>query len=140
MHTVASPAVAYLLFVIGLALIVFELFTAGVGVAGVVGAGCVRARLLRARRPARPVRSASRCWSLAMFGFAVDVQTGVPRVWTGIGTVAFAAGSLLIYDGITLSWITLLVAVVGMVLVMIAGHAGDGAHPLLDADRSGGTG
>ena len=39
MHTVASPPVAYLLFVIGLALIVFELFTAGVGVAGVVGAG-----------------------------------------------------------------------------------------------------
>ena len=39
MHTVASPPVAYLLFVIGLALLLFELFTAGVGVAGVVGAG-----------------------------------------------------------------------------------------------------
>ena len=34
MHTVASPAVAYLLFVIGLALLLFELFTAGVGIAG----------------------------------------------------------------------------------------------------------
>jgi membrane-bound serine protease (ClpP class) len=42
-------------------------------------------------------------------------------VWTGIGTVAFAAGSLLIYDGIVLSWITLLVAVVGMVAAMIGG-------------------
>ena len=41
MHTVSSPPVAYLLFVIGLALIVFELFTAGVGVAGLVGAGCL---------------------------------------------------------------------------------------------------
>ena len=39
LHTVASPAVAYLLLTLGLALIVFELFTAGVGVAGVVGAG-----------------------------------------------------------------------------------------------------
>ena len=35
----ASPAVAYLLLLIGLALLVFEFFTAGVGIAGVVGAG-----------------------------------------------------------------------------------------------------
>ena len=40
-HTVASPAVTYLLLLIGLALLVFEFFTAGVGVAGVVGATCV---------------------------------------------------------------------------------------------------
>src|SRR3954469_18496413 len=39
MHTVASPSVAYLLLVIGLLLMVFEFFTAGVGVAAVVGAG-----------------------------------------------------------------------------------------------------
>ena len=37
-HTVASPPVAYLLFLIGLALLIFEFFTAGVGIAGVVGA------------------------------------------------------------------------------------------------------
>ena len=41
-------------FVIGLALLIFELFTAGVGVAGVVGAGCLRPRLLRPGRAARP--------------------------------------------------------------------------------------
>ena len=34
LHTVASPPVAYLLFTIGLALLIFEFFTAGVGVAG----------------------------------------------------------------------------------------------------------
>ena len=39
-HTVASPPVAYLLLLIGLALLVFEFFTAGVGIAGVVGAVC----------------------------------------------------------------------------------------------------
>ena len=39
-HTVASPPVAYLLFLVGLALLIFEFFTAGVGIAGVVGAGC----------------------------------------------------------------------------------------------------
>ena len=40
-HTVASPAVAYLLLLVGLALLVFEFFTAGVGLAGVVGASCL---------------------------------------------------------------------------------------------------
>src|SRR5690606_16559109 len=30
-HTVASPPVAYLLFVIGMALLLFELYTAGIG-------------------------------------------------------------------------------------------------------------
>src|SRR5690606_385250 len=38
-HTVASAPVTYLLLAIGLGLIVFELFTAGVGIAGLVGAG-----------------------------------------------------------------------------------------------------
>ena len=37
-HTFASPPVAYLLFTIGMALLLFELFTAGVGIAGMVGA------------------------------------------------------------------------------------------------------
>ena len=41
MHTVASPAMAYLLVVIGAALLIFEFFTAGVGIAGFVGAVCL---------------------------------------------------------------------------------------------------
>ena len=73
MHTVASPAVAYLLLAIGLALLVFELFTAGVGVAGVVGAGsfvlsCYGLAVLptnwwgvRADRPVDSWRSPSTC-------------------------------------------------------------------------------
>ena len=40
MHTVASVPVAYLLFAIGLSLLVFEFFTAGIGIAGSVGAIC----------------------------------------------------------------------------------------------------
>jgi membrane-bound serine protease (ClpP class) len=120
LHTVASPPVAYLLFVIGLALIVFELYTAGVGVAGLVGAGSlVLGCYGLAALPTNP-------WGiglllLAMFGYAVDVQTGVPRVWSGIATAAFVAGSVLLYDGLSLSWVTLLVAVVGMSLAMLGG-------------------
>jgi membrane-bound serine protease (ClpP class) len=120
MHTVASPAVAYLLFSIGLCLLLFELYTAGVGVAGVVGAGCVvLGSYGLVALPTRPLGVALLLF--AMFGYAVDIQTGVPRVWTGIGTVSFAFGSLLLFDGVSVSWITLLVAFVGITLAMLAG-------------------
>ena len=120
MHTVASPAVAYLLFVIGLALLLFELFTAGVGVAGVVGAGSVILGCYGlASLPTRPVAVA--LLLIAMFGYAVDVQTGVPRAWSGIATVAFVLGSVTLFDGLSVSWITLLVAITGMTLGMLAG-------------------
>ncbi len=120
MHSVASPPVAYLLFVIGMALLLFEFFTAGVGVAGVVGAGafllgCYGLGVL----PTRPIGVALLVF--AMFGYAVDIQTGVPRVWTGIATVAFVVGSLTLYDGISLSWITLLAGIIGMTIAMLTG-------------------
>ena len=120
MHTVSSPPVAYLLFAIGLALILFEFFTAGVGVAGLVGAGClVLGCYGLAALPTNPVGIGLILF--AMFGFAIDVQTGVPRVWSGIATVSFTVGSVVLYDGLSLSWITLLVAIVGMAVAMIAG-------------------
>src|SRR5918996_1675545 len=90
MHTVASPAVAYLLFVIRLAVL-----------------------------PTRPIGVA--LLLLAMFGYGVDVQTGVPRIWTAIATASFVLGSLLLFDGVSVSWITLLAAFVGMTLAMYAG-------------------
>jgi len=119
-HTVASPPVAYLLLTIGLALMIFELFTAGVGVAGVVGAvsfvlACYGLVVL----PTRP-------WAVAlivlsMVAFAVDVQTGVPRFWTMAGGVMFVVGSIGLYDGFPLSWITLLVAFIGVALTFGTG-------------------
>ena len=83
-HTVASVPVAYLLFVIGLSLLVFEFFTAGVGVAGVVGVVCMV--LACYGLGVLPVRG----WALAalilsMVCFAVDVQVGVARFWTAVG-------------------------------------------------------
>ncbi len=120
LHSVASPAVAYLLFVAGGALLVFELYTAGVGVAGVVGAvsfllGTYGLGVLPAR-----------WWAVALvlvafFGFAVDVQTGVPRVWSVIAAVSLLVGSLGLYEGLSLSWITLLAGVVGLTLAMVSG-------------------
>lgn len=119
-HTVGSPPVAYLLFLIGLALIVFELYTAGVGIAGLVGAGAfVLSCYGLAVLPTRP-------WAIALlvlsvFGFTVDVQTGVPRVWSAIGVVALVVGSLALYDGQSLSWIALGVGILGLPLFMIGG-------------------
>jgi membrane-bound serine protease (ClpP class) len=121
MHTVASPPVTYLLLAIGLSLLIFEFFTAGVGVAGVVGAGCVV--LAGYGLGALPIS----WWALtvllaAFFGLAIDVQTGVPRAWTGIGLVLFAVGSLFLFrDGLRPSWITLLAGIGGVALAFVVG-------------------
>jgi membrane-bound serine protease (ClpP class) len=124
-HTVASPAVAYLLLLIGLALLVFEFYTAGVGIAGVVGAGAtILACYGLAALPARG-------WALglivaAMIAFAVDVQVGLPRVWTGLGVMLTIVGSWYLFEelpGTSLrpSWITLIAGVGGIMLTFIVG-------------------
>lgn len=119
-HTVASPPVAYLLLVIGASLLVFELFTAGVGVAGMIGVGCL---LLAAYGLAvLPTRT----WALVLLclafpAFAVDVQTGVPRFWTAFGVVALVVGSIAVFEGGPPSWITLLAGIIGVLLAMLGG-------------------
>jgi membrane-bound serine protease (ClpP class) len=120
MHTVASPPVTYLLLTIGLALLIFEFFTAGIGIAGAVGAvclvlGCYGAVAL----PTRPWAFA--LLILAMLAFAVDVQTGVPRFWTGVGVVSYVVASVFLYDGLSLSWVTLLAGIGGVLLAFLAG-------------------
>ena len=119
-HTVASPPVAYLLLVIGACLLVFELFTAGVGVAGMVGAGSlVLAAYGLAVLPTNTWALVVLC--LAFPAFAVDVQTGVPRFWTGVGTVALVVGSVALFADGPPSWITLLAGIVGTLLAMLGG-------------------
>ena len=124
-HTVASPAITYLLLLVGLALLVFEFFTAGVGVAGVVGAGAlVLACTGLAALPARG-------WAVglivaSMLAFAVDVQVGHPRFWTAVGIVGTVIGSVWLFEslpGATLrpSWITLLAGIGGTVLAFVVG-------------------
>ena len=98
MHTVASPPMAYLLFVIGLALLIFEFFTAGVGIAGVRRRGVPDPRLLRPGRAARRDRCAVALLLLSMLAFAVDVQVGIPRLWTGVGIVLFIIASWFLYE------------------------------------------
>lgn len=119
-HAVASPSSAYLLLSIGLALLVFELFTAGVGVAGIVGATCfVFGCYGMVTLPTRP-------WALAFVvlafaALAVDVQTGVPRFWTAAGLGLYLLGSLALFDGVSMSWITLVAGLGGVALAFLSG-------------------
>jgi membrane-bound serine protease (ClpP class) len=120
MHTVASPSVAYLLLVIGLLLMVLEFFTAGIGVAAVVGAGCI---VLSAYGlwvlPIRPF--AVVLLVVAVLGFAIDVQAGSPRFWTAVGTVCLVLGTVLLMRGPSISWLGMVVGVGGTALFMVAG-------------------
>lgn len=120
-HTVASPPIAYLLFITALALLIFEFYTAGVGLAGVIGAGCLI--LACYGFGALPIRG----WALAvivasMVVSAVDVQVGIPRFWTGVGLVGNLIGALWLYrNGLSLSWVTLSVGMLCIALAFIVG-------------------
>jgi membrane-bound serine protease (ClpP class) len=119
LHTVASPSVAYLLLMAGLVLIVFEFFTVGIGVAGGAGAGfVVLAAYGLAVLPTRPIAVA--LLALGMAGFGIDVQTGAPRVWTGVGAVSLVAGTWLLYDGVGLPIVTSVLTLLGVALFMLA--------------------
>jgi membrane-bound serine protease (ClpP class) len=97
-HTLDTPWVAYFLFVAGLSLMLFEFFTAGVGVAGVVGAvALVGSSFGFSHLPVAP-------WALGLlvlgiFGLAIDLQAGGLGPWTFIGGGALIAGSIWCYDG-----------------------------------------
>lgn len=119
-HTVASPEITYLFFTGGLALLLFELFTAGVGIAGVLGlfmtlAGTYGLAML----PFRPLGLA--CLVLAFLAMAVDIQTNLPRAYTVVGLALFVAGTFLLWDGVTMSWVTGAVGIVGAFLYAYLG-------------------
>ena len=124
-HTVASPSSAYLLATIGLALLLFEFFTAGIGVAGLVGA--VTLLLGTAGFGALPINGpALTLFVLAFLAFAVDVQVGVPRFWTATGMVLYVLSSFMLFgtvDGTNLrpGWLTLATCIIGVALTYVVG-------------------
>ena len=119
LHAVTTPSVAYVLLLIGLSLVVFELFSAGIGVAAGVAAVCL---LLSSyglgALPTRPVGLV--LILLAVVGYAVDVQAGSPRAWTAIATLALVVGSLLLYDDQRVPLHIAALALVGIVLFMVS--------------------
>ena len=125
LHTVASPPSAYLMLTIGLALLIFEFFTAGIGVGAVVGAVCLVLGCMGIG--ALPMSGIGVGLLLAsMVAFAIDVQVGVPRFWTGVGLFFYTIASFTMFrsvDGLNMrpSWITLLVGIGGIALTFVAG-------------------
>ena len=122
MHTVASPPVAYLLLISGLALSLFEFFSIGIGIAGVIGA--ISFSLSTYGLAILPFRT----WALvliifSMFAYAIDIQTVVPRVWTLIGQISFTLGTIFLYPAanVQMSWIPMSVGIIGMLVLMARG-------------------
>lgn len=120
LHAVSSPSVAYLLLLVGLLMFVFELFTAGVGIAaavGIISLGLAAFGL--GALPTRPLGLA--LIVLAIAGFSIDTQAGAPRLWTGIGTVALVAGSLLLFDGLAIPLATMVLVIAATLVFVISG-------------------
>jgi membrane-bound serine protease (ClpP class) len=119
-HTLDTPWVAYFLFVAGLSLLVFEFFTAGVGVAGAVGAVALVGSCFGFSH--LPVA----LWAVGLvmvgiLGLAIDLQAGGLGPWTFIGGAALIAGSIWCYDGasaVRLTW-WILVLVCGATLLFV---------------------
>jgi membrane-bound serine protease (ClpP class) len=113
-HSLTSPAVAYLLLIVGLALVIFEFFTVGVGLAGVVGAAALAGSFYGfSHLPVAP-------WAAALivvsaFGFAVDVQAGHLGFWTAVGVLGLLIGSLALYEGSSLLDVPLWLVALGLV-------------------------
>jgi membrane-bound serine protease (ClpP class) len=97
-HSLINPAIAYFLFVIGLALIVFEFFAASVGFAAAVGALAVIGALYGfSHLPAHWLAVA--VLVLSALGFAIDAQAGGLGFWTGVGVLALVGGTITLYGG-----------------------------------------
>ncbi|MCY4258456.1 MAG: hypothetical protein OXE04_09300 [bacterium] len=119
-HTVASPPIAYILLTLGMGLMLFEFYTAGVGVAGVVGA------LLFVLGGYGLSVLPFNAWALgllagSMVAFGIDIQTSVPRFWTGAGLVMFGAGTWWLYSEVSMSWIPMVVMMGAVGVAMISG-------------------
>jgi membrane-bound serine protease (ClpP class) len=123
LHRLVNPSIAYFLIVAGLALIVFEFYTASVGLAGVVGALCLVGAFVGFSH--LPVH----WWALgllflSLFGFAIDVQAGGLGIWTIIATVCLVTGSWFFYGGaaqLRPAWWVFLVVIGGTLLFMLGG-------------------
>jgi membrane-bound serine protease (ClpP class) len=123
LHTLGSPWVAYMLFVAGLALIVFEFYTASIGLAGLTGAGALVGAFTGFSH--LPVQ----WWAvglllLGILGFTIDVQAGGLGLWTAIGAVGLVAGSLTLYGGssrLDPAWWSIVIVCVSVAAFMLGG-------------------
>ena len=98
LHAITNPDVAYLLLLIGMFGIIFELYNPGIGLAGILGA--VALLLGFYALSVLPTNWAGVLLVvLAVAFFLVDLHTSGLGVWTIGGTAALIAGGLLLFAG-----------------------------------------
>ena len=120
MHGLGSPSATYFFVVAGLLLLLFEFFSAGIGIAAATGAICLALSSYGiGTLDTRPLGLG--LIVLAVVAFGVDIQAGSPRFWTGVGTVALVGGSLTLFDGRRPGWLALLLVTGGGLLAVLFG-------------------
>lgn len=96
LHAITNPEIAFLLFLIGLFGIIFELYNPGIGLAGILGAVC----LLMAFYAFNVLPTN---WvgvlliALAIVAFLVDLQVAGLGVWTIGGLLSLIAGGIVLF-------------------------------------------
>ena len=120
-HALGSPSAVYFLLVAGLLLILFEFFSAGIGLAAGSGAICLALSAYGIGvLPTRPLGVGLLVAATVAFG--IDIQTGQPRFWTGFGTVALAVGSWTMFGaGFRPGWLALALVISSSLIVVLFG-------------------
>lgn len=123
LHAVTNPEVAFLLLLVGIFGIIFELYNPGIGLAGILGG--VSLLLGFYALSVLPTN-----WVgvllvvLGVLFFLVDLQAAGLGVWTAGGTAALVAGSLLLFSGadpsVELSLWAVAAAIAGTLLFFIS--------------------
>jgi membrane-bound serine protease (ClpP class) len=123
LHAATRPAVAYMLLLIGLFGIVFELYFPGIGAAGLMGGGA----LLLSLYGFSELPTSWAALALVVLGivaFVPDLHSGGLGIPTAFGTLALAAGSILLFPhaspGLRMPWWVIVAGVVGALLFFIS--------------------
>ncbi len=120
LHGLGSPSAAYFFVVAGLLLLLFEFFSAGIGIAAATGAVCLGLSAYGVGTlDTRPLGLGLLVAAVVAFG--IDIQAGSARFWTGVGTLALVLGSLTMFDGRRPGWLALLLVTGGGLLAVLFG-------------------
>ena len=123
LHAATRPAVAYMLLLVGLFGIVFELYFPGIGAAGAMGGGA----LVLSLYGFSVLPTSWAALALVVVGivaFVPDLHSGGLGVPTAFGTVALVTGSVLLFPhaspALRLPWWAIFSAVAGTLLFFIS--------------------
>lgn len=98
LHAVTTPDIAFLLLLIGMFGIIFELYNPGIGLAGIIGGVCLLLGFYALS--VLPTNWAGALLVvLAVVFFLVDVHTAGLGIWTVGGVAALITGALLLFSG-----------------------------------------